>query len=211
MSSAPYASQLSGIKILLHVGCGSSRSAKVPSLFRSEGWKEVRLDADPASDSDIVASMTSMPAVQSSSIAAIFSSHSLNKLYPHEVPVALKEFHRVLTPNGFVLLKLPDLQRAAELIIDGKLEDTAYLSSDGPVAPLDILYGHRLPLARGELFKAHRTGFTATTLAKTLLAAGFAQVAVRRDGSYGLCAIACRQPLPEEQITNLQKALSAID
>ena len=48
---------------------------------------------------------TSHPA----SVDAVFSSHNIEHLYPHEVPLALKEFMRVLKPDGFVLMTCPDL------------------------------------------------------------------------------------------------------
>jgi predicted SAM-dependent methyltransferase len=42
-----------------------------------------------------------MKAVASESVDAIFSSHNIEHLYPHEVPVALAEFIRVLKPGLF--------------------------------------------------------------------------------------------------------------
>jgi SAM-dependent methyltransferase len=197
------------MKKVLHVGCGPAHHEKLPLFFQTPEWQEVRLDIDPGCRPDIVASMTSMSAVETSSFAAIFSSHNLEHLYPHEVPLALREFHRVLVPDGLALVTLPDLQSVAELVAQDKLEDTAYESPAGPIAPLDMLYGHRPSLARGNLFMAHRTGFTAKTLANALLRAGFAQVTVRRDGRFGLWAIACRQIQTEEQLAALQQALFA--
>jgi len=38
----------------------------------------------------------------------------------------LKEFQRVLAPDGLAFVTLPDLQSVAELIAQDKLEDTAY-------------------------------------------------------------------------------------
>ena len=180
-------------KKLLHVGCGVANPGTLPALFRAPEWREVRLDIDPACQPDILASMTSMSNVDTASYDAIFSSHNLEHLYPHEVPLALKEFNRVLAPNGFVVVTLPDLQSVAQLVAEDKLEDTAYVSPAGPIAPLDMLYGHRASLANGNLFMAHRTGFTAKTLANALRHAGFTQVGVTREGPFGLRAVAYRQ------------------
>jgi hypothetical protein len=41
---------------------------------------------------DIVGTMTDMSAVADASVDALFSSHNIEHLYPHEVPVALAEF-----------------------------------------------------------------------------------------------------------------------
>ena len=78
-------------------------------------------------------------------VDAVYSSHNVEHLYSHEVAVALREMRRVLKPAGFVMIKVPDLQAVAGYVADGKLEDALYLSSMGPIAPLDILYGHASP------------------------------------------------------------------
>jgi SAM-dependent methyltransferase len=177
-SSLPSAAQ----RLVLHVGCGPYRPAKLHQVFRQPGWREVRLDIDANVRPDIVASITDMSMVATGSVDAVWSSHNLEHLYPHEVPVALREFHRVLREDGFALITLPDLQKTAELIAADKLEDMAYMSPAGPITPLDTLYGHRPSLARGNLFMAHHTGFTAKTLGNALVRAGFGRVRVKRSG-----------------------------
>ncbi len=57
--------------------------------------------------------MIDMAEVEAESVDAIFSSHNLEHLYPHEVPVALSEFMRVLRSDGFVVLTCPDLKAVA--------------------------------------------------------------------------------------------------
>src|SRR5207248_2053781 len=121
--------------VVLHIGCGTYRPDKLHAQFRVPGWRELRLDADPAVEPDIVASMTDMSMIPSGSVHAIWSSHNLEHIFAHEVAQALKEFHRVLHPEGFALITLPDLQRVAELIAADRLEDTAYMSAAGPIAP----------------------------------------------------------------------------
>lgn len=195
------------MKKVLHVGCGAPNPTKLHHFFRTPEWQEVRLDIDPACQPDIIANMLEMSPVATASVAAIYSSHNLEHLYPHEVAVALKEFRRVLVPDGLLLVTLPDLQGVAELIAQDKLEDTAYHSPAGPITPLDILYGHRRSLARGNLYMAHHTGFTAKTLATALLRAGFAQVIVRRDGKLNLWAIAFTRDQTTEQLAAARQAL----
>ena len=76
---------------------------------------------------------------------------------------------------------MPDLQSIAALIARGKLEDTAYVSPAGPIAPLDVVYGHRSSIRKGNVFMGHRTGFTAKTLSGKLKATGFVDVKVEQD------------------------------
>jgi hypothetical protein len=85
---------------------------------------------------------------------------------------------------------VPDLQRAAALVAQDRLDEPAYLSPAGPIAPLDMLYGHGAAIAAGNAFMAHRTGFTARTLETALVAARFDAVRVVRDEHFALWATA---------------------
>lgn len=181
--------------VVLHVGCGTYRPDKLHAQFREPGWRELRLDADPAVEPDIVASMTNMAMIPTGSVHAIWSSHNLEHVFAHEVPQALGEFYRVLHPEGFALITLPDLQRVAELIAADRLDEPAYMSAAGPIAPLDILYGHRPSIAAGRTLMAHRNGFTAESLGQSLLSAGFANVDINRSG-FDLWALAEKTPRP---------------
>ena len=178
------------VKKVLHVGCGVHTPDKLHENFRGEDWLEVRLDINPAVTPDIRASITDMSMIQDESYEALYSSHNLEHLHPHEVPAALAEFRRVLKPYGFALITVPDLQQVAEYIAADKAEDAILMTNKGPIAPLDILYGFRPFLANGNVFMAHNFGFTASTLKKNLLEAGFVTVTVERDGEFNLWATA---------------------
>jgi SAM-dependent methyltransferase len=177
---------------VLHVGCGRNTHADLPPPFNGPPWQEVRLDIDRSMAPDIVASITNMAGIASASFDAVWSSHSIEHLYAHEVPQALAEFVRILSPKGFAVIQVPDLETVAEAVIGGRLLVPAYVAPAGAVAPLDILFGYRPALAAGNHYMAHRTGFTAASLRQVLLEAGFASVAVRRDGSWAVCAVASR-------------------
>jgi len=181
------------LRTLLHVGCGVAHPDKVPAAYFAPGqWQEVRLDIDADVAPDIEASITDMGVVGDACVDAVWSSHNIEHLFAHEVPLALAEFHRVLRPGGFVLIATPDLQQAAALIVNGRLEEPAYMSAMGPISPVDILYGYRPSIAAGNAFMGHRTGFTAASLERALLAAGFATAQVIRDGHFALWATAVK-------------------
>lgn len=147
-----------------------------------------------------------MSAVQSNSMDAVFSSHNIEHLYPHEVGVAILEFYRVLDSKGFCVITCPDLQSVCALVAQDRLLDPAYISPAGPIAPIDILYGHRASMAQGNLYMAHRTGFTEKTLSATLHEAGFKTVAtIKRPHCFDLWAIACKEPASESEIQSLVK------
>ena len=150
--------------------------------------------------------MTDMSGVETGSMDAIFSSHNIEHLYPHEVPVALSEFKRVLKPDGFVVITCPDLRSVCALIAKDKLTEAAYTAPAGPIAPLDILYGHRPAMARGNLFMAHRCGFTERVLSGTLQSAGFAVVGTLARGRapfFDLWALASVSARSEDEMRQL--------
>ena len=196
------------MKTFLHVGCGPKRKDQTTRGFNSDDWQELRLDIDQSVVPDIVGTMTDMSGVAVAAVDAVFSSHNIEHLYPHEVPLALAEFNRVLKPDGFVVITCPDLQSVAALIAEDKLTEAAYTSPAGPIAPIDMLYGHRPQLARGNLYMAHRCGFTQKVLTGTLQAAGFAMVAASRRGHpcYDLWALATAAPMAETELRQLAAA-----
>ena len=112
----------------------------------------------PAVQPDIVCSITDMCPVDTASADAVWSSHNLEHLQRHEVPLALAEFLRVLKPHGLLLMTLPDLRQVARLVVDDRLEDQAYTSASGPITALDMIFGHTASLARGNRYMAHRPG-----------------------------------------------------
>jgi hypothetical protein len=72
---------------------------------------------------------------------------------------------------------------------------------------LDILYGHRPQMAAGNLYMAHRCGFTRKVLHGTLLNCGFMSVAsLRRQESFDLWAIATRTLRSEIELQELAGA-----
>ena len=187
----------------LHVGCGPKRKNQTTRGFNTPEWAEIRLDIDASVQPDVIGTMVDLSAVESDSVDAIYSSHNIEHLYPHEVPLALAEFLRVLKPDGFFVVTCPDLQSVCKLIAEDKLTDTAYTSPAGPIAPLDILYGHRPAMAKGNLYMAHRCGFTQKVLSGTLQSCGFKSVATMARGRaplFDLFALASKSERSEAEL-----------
>jgi len=194
------------MKTFLHIGCGAKRKDQTTAGFNVEGWQELRFDIDPTVEPDIVGSMIDMAAVETASVDAIFSSHNIEHLYPHEVPIALNEFVRVLKADGFLVITCPDLQSVCALVAEDKLTETAYMAPAGPIAPIDILYGYRPAMQRGNLFMAHRCGFTQSVLSGTLQASGFTMVGtMARPKAFELWSIASKSPRSEDEMRELAK------
>ena len=146
---------------LLHVGCGPVRKDRTVKAFASADWQEVTLDIDETcrARSRRQACRRSRSSRAPPSTPSI-RLHNLEHLYPHEVPIALAAFQRVLSENGFVIVTCPDLQSIGEELARGDIDKPVYTSAAGPVSPLDMLYGFRPAMARGNLYMAHHGGFT---------------------------------------------------
>jgi SAM-dependent methyltransferase len=177
------AGQEKSLKRVLNAGSGSYAARKLHPVFVREIWQEIRIDIDPQAKPDMVSSITDMRAsVSPQSFDAIWSSHTLEHLYAHEVPSALAEFKRVLKPDGFALITSPDLEAVASLILNSGLDKVAYTSPAGPITPLDMLFGHSASITRGQLYMVHKTGFTCASLGRRFVDAGFPIVLVKREG-----------------------------
>lgn len=196
------------MKTFLHVGCGPAYKDRTTPGFNTPEWHELRFDIDESVKPDIVGTMLNMSAVADASVDAVYSSHNIEHLYPHDVPLALAEFKRVLKDDGFVIIACPDLQSVCALIAEDKLTETAYVSPAGPIAPIDILYGFRASMAQGNLYMAHRCGFTQKVLTATLQLAGFAAVGTVKRGHpcYDLYAVATKSMVSDAELRELAMA-----
>jgi SAM-dependent methyltransferase len=194
-------------KRVLNAGSGPYAPKKLHPVF--QGWEEVRLDIDPRAKPHLVSSITDMKAViPEPAYDAVWSSHNIEHLYAHEVRPALLEFRRVLKPSGFALITCPDIEAVAALIVSGKFETPAYTSPAGPVAALDMIYGHSASIEKGNLFMAHNTAFTAERLGNLLIQSGFHEAWTTKGRSYDLWAVAL---MPEADGPSIQQSLLKCD
>jgi SAM-dependent methyltransferase len=187
---------------VLHIGCGPAGVHRLHPVFQNKAlWHEVRLDLDPAVKPDIICSTADMRAhVKSDVFDAVWSSHNIEHLADHDVPLAFAEVARVLRPDGYFLVRCPDLIAVVEAIQHDGLETVAYISPAGPITPLDMLFGHRASVARGSEYMAHRTGFSDLRLGRLLVEAGFESVNTKRAAGFDLWAVAFKNQANARQI-----------
>ena len=178
-------------KIFLHVGCGRLTKEYSTPEFKKDHWDETRLDIDDSVKPDIVSSMTDMSIVKDNSYDAIYSSHNIEHLFAHEVSIALKEMYRVLNDEGYLLITCPDLVSVCKHVSEGNLLEPLYQSGMGPISAIDIMYGHRDQIAKGNHYMAHKVGFTAKVLQDVLKDVGFnSSAVVQHANSFSLWGVA---------------------
>ena len=193
------------MKSFLNVGCGPVDSPKIKG-FDNDNWKEIRLDIDESVNPDIVGTLTDMKLVETASVDAVHSAYNIDHIYPHEVPIALGEFYRVLKEDGIVFIRCPDIQSVLEAVVEDKLLETFYVTEDGQkIAPIDIIYGNRQEIAEGNEYMAKKCGFTYSVLNMAFSEAGFKARYGGRIAFNGaeLALVAFKQKKSEEEIKNI--------
>lgn len=181
-----------GLPSVLNVG-GGSKAIAIPPLYA--GWNQVLLDIKARQGVDLVCDARRLGELAGSRYDAVYCSHNLEHYYRHEVPQVLAGFGHVLKDDGFCEVRVPDMLAAFEhaLAAGDDLEATLYESEAGPVSTLDVIYGFGQEIRQsGEPYYAHKTGFTALTLERTLRNAGFAETFVLRHPGYELRALALK-------------------
>jgi hypothetical protein len=91
-------------------------------------------------------------------------------------------------------------------LASGDIETPLYMSNSGPVSPIDMLYGFRPAMERGNLYMAHHTGFTLKSLTDACIRAGFAKfIGLRRPHKHDLWGLATKLPKTDDEIRELGK------
>ena len=196
------------MKQLLHVGPGYSTKKDIIKFFNNDDWQETRVDINKDVNPDILGGMQDLSNVKNNYYDAIYSSHSIEHVYQYEVNGVLREFYKVLNDDGLAVITCPELKSVCKLILEDKILDKAYMSEAGPITPIDILYGHRESIKKGNEFMAHKNGFTLETLTKACHLAGFKSVGgIERPSHFDLWIIAQKNKVNKQEFTEKVKKI----
>lgn len=160
---------------VLSVGNGQDQM----SAWVAAGYSVVTLDIDAQTNPDIVGDMTELHDI--GPFDAVYSSHSLEHLYPHEVPRALASFYRVLKPGGICTIFVPDLEGVQPT--DEPLDTVG----DSQLTGLHLFYGDASQIEANP-WMAHHSGFVEKTLRQVMEAAGF-KVTTKRMSYHNLLGL----------------------
>ena len=76
--------------------------------------------------------------------------------------------------------------------------------SRNPNTPIDILFGHRASVAKGNLYMSHKGGFTEKTLKQEFIKVGFSKVvSMSRAAHFDIWVLAAKKGLPDNEIRSL--------
>jgi predicted SAM-dependent methyltransferase len=155
-------------KIVLNVGSGNVSVKTQSSLFND--WKELKVDLDDSTNPDIISDIRNLKEIDDNSIDAIWACHVVEHLCWQELPDVFNSFVRVLKNDGFCIIRVPDLGAIADLIKEKLLEPVYTTQSGLGVAPIDMIYGHRIFSSSedGNDFMLHKTGFTQQSMSEIL-------------------------------------------
>lgn len=145
---------------LLHIG----------GKTRTTGWTVV--DISPGAHVDLVADCTNLSTVPSNSCAIVYASHVLEHIWPGKMADTLIGFHRILAPNGKLMVAVPDFEAICRLFLNAHTnEDQVFL--------LSMAYG-----GHSDIYDVHQFGYTRDILGGALTKAGFRDV--RQVSAFGL-------------------------
>ena len=165
---------------VLNVGGGSNRD--LPPAYKD--YVQDILDIDPVVHPDILCDAREMLGLPAGTYDAVFCSHTLEHFYKHDVPKVLAGFRHVLKADGVAHISVPNIPNAFLAMRANNLDlhDIWYRTgSNTPITFHDVLYGWNHAMERGNLFYAHKCGFSGISLGEAVMKAGFPHVRVAED------------------------------
>ena len=175
---------------ILNVGSGSENVSFYGAngtLINPDEHEIIRLDINPDTNPDICLDAKDMLTLPPNEYDIVFSSHCLEHFYKHDVPVVLAGFKHVLKDNGYAYIMVPDLTAVIKGLTDYRnldLDDVWYRTGQGiPITFHDVLYGWNVQVSQGNLYYAHKCGFTPQSINTVLYSAGFKLVQTSLDGT----------------------------
>lgn len=105
----------------LRINCGSGQRPF------GEGWTDV--DINPKWNPDVVADWTDLPMFEDGSADIIVAHHTIEHVGCGEARPFFKEAHRILQPNGSLIITIPDLRALARRWLAHQLDDYTFMVS----------------------------------------------------------------------------------
>lgn len=127
----------------------------------------LNIDIDPECNPDKVANMINLDFIKDNSVELVVTYHTVEHLWPDEVPLFFKEMKRVIKKGGRLIIECPDLEKCMEIL---KQDINLGLRAIFGAGPEDELELHRV---KNKIPFLHKFGFTKAILKKYLEENGF--------------------------------------
>jgi len=141
-----------GSKKVVDLGCGRPEES-----YMTEEGVTLRVDIRDDVQPDYRCDLRQMP-FATGEFDVVFSGHTLEHFLRQEVPTVLDEWVRILKPDGELRLNLPNLEWAAQHILNKEIDDMV----------MNVLYG-----AQTYEENFHKCGFTPQIIEQLLAERGF--------------------------------------
>ena len=132
-------------------------AAVKPPVNHYDDWEIVRFDIDPESGADIIGDARYVADYcDLESFDAVYMSHLLEHFYEHETKDVLEGIKKVLKPDGFCDIYVPDVLAAfgVAMRVGKGMHSKIYDSNAGPISLHQMIYGYG-----NNVFMAHKQGF----------------------------------------------------
>lgn len=157
------------MKRVLHFLCGA-KGRPLHAFFNTKEWEEVRLDLRPDVKPSIVCHWRELDRLEQGSYDGIWSGFGLNRIPQRDIPKLLKDWYRLLRPDGRVVICVSNVRKLGELAYKNGWDEK---EGEG-LSPNEWWYGDP-----GRLGLPLRSGFSSSSLAKAFAKAGFTEVEVK--------------------------------
>lgn len=133
------------------------------NLASGDDWRDGYVNIDFREDvADVVADVADLKGFEDESVEEILALDALEHFPASRTQEILAEWRRVLCPGGLLTLRVPNLLRLANYIVEGR---------GVPVIITNIYGGHRW--GPDGAWDAHHHGFVPSTIRSELEQAGF--------------------------------------
>lgn len=151
---------------------GNQRRLHIGGLEPREGWEI--LNANAGEHVDHVGQADDLTRFEDNSFHEVYASHVLEHMdFTGEMQRALKEWHRVLVPNGKIYISIPDLNILAQLFLKNEL------SLNEKFGVVKMMFG-----AHVDAYDYHKVGLDLDLLNYFMAEAGFKEM--ERVSDFGI-------------------------
>ena len=155
---------------------------KIPSgLYVHVGCDKVKLkdfinvDFRETSATDIVSKCWSINGIENSTVAFIYSRHTIEHISLHDAKKTFLHWFDLLVPGGIINIIVPDIEFHAKQILGMEKSNIPNLSDQMLHASLSI-WGWQIKERGGTRGDNHLWGYTFQTLKEELLKSGFVNI-----------------------------------